>query len=68
MGWLKNSPDKVSSGYLVGSTFTGITYDGENIKNMQFLGLMPMAANGTINGSKLSFRIAASVRCVKNYE
>lgn len=71
MGWLKASPDQISSGYICGSTYAGVTYNTSNvpesgIKNIQFFGFMPMANNGTFNGSKLSYRIAASVRCVRN--
>ncbi len=67
MGYLKSNPGAVSSGFYCGSTYTGSTKDKEgNITNYQFLGIMPMANQGTSNGSKLSFRIAAAVRCVKN--
>ncbi len=71
MGWLKASPDQISSGYICGSTFAGISYITANdpasgIKNVQFYGFMPMANNGTFNGAKLSYRIGASVRCVRN--
>lgn len=69
MGWMKNNPDIISSGYIHGSTFAqkyefpqGGTQTG--IKNIQFLGIMPMAGNGTANGAKLSYKIGASVRCV----
>lgn len=69
MGYLKNTPDIISSGNIHGSTFATITYkttDDPNsgIKNVQFLGFMPMANNGTMNGSKVSYKIGASVRCV----
>ena len=71
MGWLKANPDQISSGYICGSSFAGISYITANdpasgIKNVQFYGFMPMANNGTFNGSKLSYRIGASVRCVRN--
>ena len=41
------------------------------LTNVQFFGMMPMTnkateAEYTANGSKLSYRIAASVRCVKD--
>lgn len=70
-GWLKAKPEIIGSGFMCGSTYAGVTYntagDAESgIKNIQFLGLMPMASTGTFNGSKLSYRIAASVRCVKD--
>ncbi len=67
MGYLKSNPGKVSSGFYCGSTYTGASKDKEgNITTYQFLGIMPMAATGKSNGSKLSHRIAAPVRCVKN--
>lgn len=86
MGWLKGTPDKITTGYICGSTLAeneikegkevvgtepAVKYieDGNSesgIKNVQFYGLMPMAANGTSNGAKLSYKVAASVRCVKN--
>lgn len=61
----------VGSGYLCGSTYAGVTYvtSGDatsGIKNIQFYGFMPMAKNGSFNGSKLSYRIGASVRCVRD--
>lgn len=63
----------INSGYLCGSTYAGVTYvtSGDatsGIKNLQFYGFMPMAKNGTFNGSKLSYRIGATVRCVRNSE
>ena len=69
IGWLKSSPDIVSSGYICGSTFATIDYKTKDnadsgIKKVQFLGIMPMANNGTANGSKLSYKIGAAVRCV----
>lgn len=67
MGWLKSNPDIISSGYICGSTFASISYTNDSasaIKNVQFLGIMPMANNGTANGSKLSYKIGAAVRCV----
>ena len=71
MGWLKACPDVIGSGYLCGSTYAGVTYNTKDdpesgIKNVQFYGFMPMANNGTFNGAKLSYRVAASVRCVKD--
>lgn len=71
MGWLKANPDQISSGYICGSTYAGVTYNAANvvesgIKNVQFYGFMPMANNGTFNGAKLSYRIGASVRCVRD--
>lgn len=71
MGWLKTNPDIIGSGYIYGSSFAGISYNTANdptsgVKNVQFHGLMPMATTGTANGSKVSYKIAASVRCVMN--
>jgi len=71
MGYFANS-DHIASGFTCGSTFAGpakVT-DGV-ITNFQFYGLMPMTnkadeADFSANGSKLSYRIAASVRCVKD--
>lgn len=72
MGFLKNATEVVS-GYLCGSSYAAVTYNTKDdetsgIKNLQFWGFMPMKNNGTFNGSKMSYRIAASVRCVKNQE
>lgn len=74
-GFLKNY-DFITSGYFIGSSFAAITYmtagdAASGIKNVQFYGMMPMAnkaaeAEYTCNGSKLSYKIAASVRCVKD--
>ena len=76
MGWLSAYSDKISSGYIVGSTYAGVTYNTSGdatsgIKNLQFYGLMLMTNKAaesayTCNGSKLSYRIAAAVRCVRN--
>ncbi len=67
MGYLKSNPGNVSSGYYCGSTWAATSKDKYgNVTTYQFLGIMPMANNGTANGSKLSHRIAASVRCVKD--
>jgi len=67
MGYLTKYPGIISSGYICGSTYTSCTTDNKTgaIKNFMFLGFMPMANNGTFNGSKLSYRIGASVRCVR---
>lgn len=73
MGFLKNY-DVITSGYYCGSTYAGVTYDKTDpskMTNIQFFGLMPMTnkpaeADYTCNGAKLSYRIGASVRCVKD--
>ena len=66
MGFLKNYTSEVASGYICGSSFASLTEKDGVITNFQFYSLMPMKNNGTINGAKQSYRIAAPVRCVKN--
>ena len=76
MGWAKGYPDKLSSGMFCGSTFASATYNtsgdaASGVKNLQFYGFMPMTnkateAEYTCNGTKVSYRIAAPVRCVRS--
>lgn len=76
MGYLNGYPSKTSSGMFCGSTYAGVTYNtagdvSSGIKNLQFYGFMPMTnkateAEYTCNGTKVNYRIAAPVRCVKN--
>ena len=76
MGWASGFPDKLSSGMFCGSTYAGVSYntsgDAESgVKNLQFYGFMPMTnksteAQYTCNGTKVSYRIAGPVRCVRN--
>ena len=76
MGWASAYPDKISSGMFCGSTFAGVTYNtsgdtASGVKNLQFYGFMPMTnkateAEYTCNGTKVSYRIAGPVRCVRN--
>ena len=76
MGWASGYPDKLSSGMFCGSTYAGVTYNTSGdatsgVKNLQFYGLMPMTnkateAEYTCNGTKVSYRIAGPVRCVRN--
>ena len=66
MGFLKTYTSGVASGYICGSSFASLTETDGVITNFQFWSLMPMKNNGTINGAKQSYRIAAPVRCVKN--
>ena len=76
MGWASGYPDKLSSGMFCGSTYAGVTYnengnEASGVKNLQFFGFMPMTnktteAQYTCNGTKVSYRIAAPVRCVRN--
>ena len=78
MGWASGYPDKLSTGMFCGSSYAGVTYntsgdETSGIKNIQFWGLMPMtnkssADQYTCNGTKVSYRIAAPVRCVRNAE
>ena len=78
MGWASGYPDKLSSGMFCGSTYAGVTYnekdvESSGIKNLQFYGFMPMTNKAsesayTCNGSKVSYRIAAPLRCVRNPE
>ena len=76
MGWASGYPDKLSSGMFCGSTYAGVTYNtsgdaASGVKNLQFYGFMPMTnkateAEYTCNGTKVSYRIAGPVRCVRN--
>ena len=77
MGWVTGFKTKISSGMIHGSSYVGVTYNTANdessgIKNVQFWGFMPMTnkaaeADYTCNGTKVSYRIAAPVRCVKDH-
>ena len=59
-----------------GSTFASATYNTSGdatsgVKNLQFYGFMPMTNKAsedqyTCNGTKVSYRIAGPVRCVRN--
>ena len=76
MGWATGYPDKISSGMFCGSSYAGVSYNVANdetsgIKNLQFFGFMPMTNKAvetqyTCNGTKVSYRIAAPLRCVRN--
>jgi len=78
MGFMTAYKDKIATGMFCGSSYAGVTYntsaDPESgIKNLQFYGFMPMTnksaeAQYTCNGTKVSYRIAAPVRCVRNAE
>ena len=75
-GFLSAYPDRLSSSMFCGSTYAGVTYntsgdETSGVKNLQFYGLMPMTnkateAEYTCNGTKVSYRIAGPVRCVRN--
>ena len=76
MGFMTAYPDKISSGMFCGSTYAGVTYntsgdETSGVKNLQFYGLMPMTnkaaeAEYTCNGTKVSYRIACPIRCVRD--
>ena len=76
MGYLAAYKDRLSSGMFCGSTYAGVTYntsgdETSGVKNLQFFGLMPMTNKTsedqyTCNGTKVSYRIAAPLRCVRN--
>ena len=75
-GFNSNYPDRITSSMFCGSTYAGVTYntsgdETSSVKNLQFFGLMPMTnkateAEYTCNGTKVSYRIAGPVRCVRN--
>ena len=70
--------DHLCSSMMCGSTYAGVTYntsgdETSGVKNLQFHGFMPMTnkateAEYTINGTKVSYRIAGPLRCVRNAE
>ena len=76
MGFMAAYKDHLSSGMFCGSTYAGVTYVDKDdptavVKNLQFYGFMPMTNKATeaeynCNGTKVSYRIAAPVRCVRN--
>lgn len=67
---------QLASSMMCGSTFAKIDYNtagdaDSGIKNIQFVGLMPMTnkateAEMTCNGTNVSYRIAGPLRCVRN--
>ena len=75
-GFNSNYPDRITSSMFCGSSYAGVTYntsgdETSGVKNLQFFGLMPMTnkateAEYTCNGTKVSYRIAGPVRCVRN--
>lgn len=75
-GVLNAYPGITTSGYLTTSSYASCSYvnasdPSQGITNLMFWGLMPMsnkanAADYTCNGSKQGYRIAGSVRCVKD--
>ena len=76
MGYLSGYKDHLSSSMFCGSTYAAVTYntsgdEASGVKNLQFYGLMPMTNKAsedqyTCNGTKVSYRIAGPVRCVRN--
>ena len=75
-GFLSGYKDHLTSSMFCGSTYASVTYntsgdETSGVKNLQFFGLMPMTnkateAQYTCNGTKVSYRIAGPVRCVRN--
>lgn len=76
MGFMSAYKDHLSSSMFCGSSYAGVTYntsgdEASGVKNLQFYGLMPMTNKTsedqyTCNGTKVSYRIAGPVRCVRN--
>ena len=76
MGFMAAYKDHLTSSMFCGSTYAGVTYntagdETSGVKNLQFFGLMPMTnkateAEYTCNGTKVSYRIAGPLRCVRN--
>ena len=76
MGYNSKYPERLTSTMMLGSTYGGVTYntsgdETSGVKNLQFWGLMPMTnkdseADYTCNGTKVSYRIAGPVRCVRD--
>ena len=77
-GFMAAYPDHLCSGMFCGSSYAGVTYntsgdETSGVKNLQFYGLMPMTNKAsedqyTCNGTKVSYRIAGPVRCVRDEE
>ena len=69
MGALKTYLNGIASGYLAGSTYASHkANDDGSLNTCMFVGFMPMASNGTFNGSNNNFRNGVPVRCVKDKE
>ena len=76
MGFMAAYKDHLTSSMFCGSTYAGVTYntsgdETSGVKNLQFFGFMPMTnkateAEYTCNGTKVSYRIAGPLRCVRN--
>lgn len=75
-GVLSAYPGRTTSGYITTSSYAACTYvdasdPSKGVTNLQFWGLMPMSNKAsealyTCNGSKQNYRIAGSVRCIKD--
>ena len=78
MGWSSTYPDKIYSGMFCGSSYATVSYnikddESSGIKNLLFYGFMPMTnkateAEYTCNGTKVSYRIACPLRCIRDAE
>ena len=76
MGFLAAYKEHIATGMFCGSSYAGVTYNtngdpDSGVKNLQFYGFMPMTnkateAEYTCNGTKVSYRIAAPLRCVRD--
>ena len=76
MGYMAAYKDHLTSSMFCGSSYAGVTYntsgdETSGVKNLQFFGLMPMTNKAsedqyTCNGTKVSYRIAGPLRCVRN--
>ncbi len=77
MGFMAAYKERIATGMFCGSTQNGTpTYNtsgdaASGLKNIQFAGFMPMTnkateAEYTCNGTNVSYRIAAPLRCVRN--
>lgn len=69
-GFITTYTEGVGSGFICGSSYADVSYNTKDdatsgVKNLLFYGFMPMMNSGSFNGSKLSYRIAAPVRCIK---
>ena len=77
LGFMAAYPDRISTCMMLGSTQNGNpTYNtagdaASGLKNIMFMGLMPMAnkpteAEWTCNATNVGYRIAGPLRCVRN--
>lgn len=67
MGAVKTNTAGMNTGYIAGSTLHQVSLDNDgNLKNIQYVGLMPHMKNGTYAGAFNAYRSGVSVRCVKD--